>query len=235
MLPDIPLYLTITFILTAFFTVGIFASGFWESKNPKTKRWTHTLLLGVLFWMIFLSVLAINNYFIDRKATPPHVAIPVFISLGIILISFGLPRFRRTLDSISLESLTWLHVVRIPVEISLYWLFLEKQVPESMTFSGINFDILSGITAPIVVWAYFKREIIGSKILLLWNVLSLALLFIIVIRAFGAAPSPIQKWDFEQPNYAVLHFPFIWLPGVIVPLVFWSHLIAIRRLVLKKA
>lgn len=235
MLPGIPFYITLTFVLTTVLTTIFFLSSFWKSNLPKTKKWTHAWMLGLLFWLIFLSVLAVNGYFMDRKSTPPNVAIPVIIFMSVIGISFLIPRFRRVLDSLSLESLTWIHVVRIPVEICLYWLFLEKQVPESMTFSGINFDILSGLSAPIIAWAYFKREMIGPRVLLVWNFICLVLLFVVVIRAVGAVPSPNQHWDFEQPNFAVLHYPFIWLPGFIVPLVFWSHLISIRRLTMKPA
>jgi hypothetical protein len=233
MLPQLPLHIPIIFVLTAVLCAIFFLSAIWNSSNPRTKKWTHTWMLGFLFWLIFLSVLAVNGYFMDRKSSPPHVAVPVIIFMSVIAFSFLIPRFRKALDSLSLESLTWLHIVRVPVEICLYWLFLEKQVPESMTFSGINFDIITGISAPVLAWAYFRREIIRNRVLLIWNILGIILLLIIVVRAVGAVPSPNQLWDFEQPNYAVLHFPFIWLPGFIVPLVLWSHLISVRRLTMK--
>jgi hypothetical protein len=40
----------------------------------------------------------------------------------------------------------------------------------------------------------------------------------------------LQQFGFDQPTVAVLYFPFIWLPGIVVPLVYFSHLVAIRRL-----
>jgi hypothetical protein len=36
---------------------------------------------------------------------------------------------------------------------------------------------------------------------------------------------------FEQPNRAVLFFPFAWLPTVVVPLVLLAHLVTIKRLI----
>jgi hypothetical protein len=235
MLPQLPIYIPFVFVLTAVLCIVFFLSAIWKSTHLGTKKWTHAWMLGLLFWLIFLSVLAVNGYFMDRKSSPPHVAVPVIIFMSVIALSFLIPRFRKALDTLSLESLTWLHIVRIPVEICLYWLFLEKQVPESMTFTGINFDILTGLSAPIIAWAYFRKEIIRKRVLLIWNFIGIILLLIIVVRAVGAVPSPNQLWDFEQPNFAVLHFPLVWLPGVIVPLVFWSHLISIRRLTMKTA
>jgi hypothetical protein len=41
---------------------------------------------------------------------------------------------------------------------------------------------------------------------------------------------PFQQFAFDQPNIAVLYFPFIWLPSCVVPLVLLSHLAAIRQL-----
>lgn len=133
-----------------------------------------------------------------------------------------------------MKYLIWIHLVRIPVEICLLWLAQNKQVPFSMTFEGYNYDIIFGLTAPIVALLYFKFKRIPSSVFLAWNILGLISLLAIVIRAAGATPTKLQVWDFEQPNYAVLHFPFIWLPSVIVPIVMLAHLIAVRRVVLKK-
>ncbi|MEY3399501.1 MAG: hypothetical protein RL220_2095 [Bacteroidota bacterium] len=235
MLPGIPLHVYLVFGICAFFTVGAFIAACWNGNSDRLRNFTWFISLALLFWMIFQSILSVNGYFMDRKATPPHLAIPVMMFLGAIALVFSFRKTRKVLDHLSLEILTWLHIVRIPVELCLYWLFLEKQVPQSMTFEGMNFDIISGITAPVVAWAYFRKEVIGPKILLYWNIGALVLLLIVVIRGTGAVPSPIQSWDFEQPNYAMLHFPFSWLPTVIVPIVLMSHLIAIRRILSGKA
>jgi len=35
---------------------------------------------------------------------------------------------------------------------------------------------------------------------------------------------------FDQPNIAVLYFPFSWLPTYVVPVVLFCHLAALRKL-----
>ena len=42
---------------------------------------------------------------------------------------------------------------------------------------------------------------------------------------------PFQKFGFEQPNKAITYFPFILLPALIVPLVIWTHLSDILKLI----
>jgi hypothetical protein len=103
-----------------------------------------------------------------------------------------------------------------------------------MTFEGRNLDILSGLTAPLVYYFAFVQKTLGRKGQLLWNVACIALLMNIVGTAALAAPTPFQKLAFEQPNVGVLYFPFVWLPGVVVPLVLLSHLASVRQLLRKK-
>jgi hypothetical protein len=49
------------------------------------------------------------------------------------------------------------------------------------------------------------------------------------------APSPVQRLAFEQPNVALLHFSFGWLPAVLVPLVLLAHVAALRQLLARGA
>lgn len=58
----------------------------------------------------------------------------------------------------------------------------------------------------------------------------LIMLTIIVSIAILSAPFPFQQLAFEQPNVAVLRFPYILLPSVIVPLVYLSHFITLKWL-----
>ena len=127
-------------------------------------------------------------------------------------------------------TLTLLHTIRIPVEFVLYWLYLDKQVPKLMTFAGGNYDIISGLTAPVIYYYGFVKKTFSRGILLGWNVICLGLLLNIVARAVLSSPSTFQKLAFDQPNMAILHFPYNWLPSVIVPLVLFSHLVSIRSL-----
>lgn len=98
------------------------------------------------------------------------------------------------------------------------------------TFEGRNFDIISGLTAPAIFYFGFIKNQIDKKLILVWNFICLGLLINIVVNAVLSAPFPFQKFAFDQPNIAVLYFPFNWLPSCVVPLVLLSHLATIRQL-----
>lgn len=226
---EIPGHITLIFILTTFATymMLVMSNLFAETKQIQNKAVVLALLS--LLWVIFQSTLALNAWYMDRKTVPPHLAFPVISWLLMLTLVFGVPRLRVWTDQLSMNVLTWIHIVRLPVEFCLLWLAGERQLPWSMTFEGYNFDIIFGITAPVMALLYFNFKKINERIFMIWNVLGLISVLAVVIRGIGAVPSPLQLWDFTQPNYAVMHFPFIWLPSFIVPVVILSHLKAIRK------
>jgi hypothetical protein len=116
------------------------------------------------------------------------------------------------------------------VEIGLYCLFIHKAIPQLMTFEGRNFDIISGITAPLVAWLGFVKRKLHKTVILAWNIICLLLVLNIVTHGILSVPSPAQQFAFDQPNIAVLYFPITWLPAFIVPLVIFTHLVSIRQL-----
>jgi hypothetical protein len=99
-----------------------------------------------------------------------------------------------------------------------------------MTIEGSNFDILSGLSAPFIGYLAFKGGITRKILLWTWNIFCLLLLFNVVITAVLALPTPAQQISFDQPNIAVLYFPFNLLPAYVVPLVLFGHLAAFRKL-----
>jgi hypothetical protein len=152
-----------------------------------------------------------------------------------VFIGFGLTKKRINwiAENRRTELSTFLHTVRIPVEIILFYLFTANMIPELMTFEGRNFDILAGITAPIMGFLWFKKRI-GRSTLIIWNSIALCLVLFIFANGILSNESPIQMFGFEQPNKAINYFPFILLPATIVPIVIYTHLTDLIILLKKK-
>jgi hypothetical protein len=113
-------------------------------------------------------------------------------------------------------------------------LFTYKFVPQLLTFEGRNFDIISGLTAPIIYYYGFVKNKLNPKLILTWNIACLLLLLNTVANAVLSTPFKFQLFAFDQPNVAVLNFPFNLLPSFIVPIVILSHLAFIRSYVKRK-
>jgi len=183
-----------------------------------------------LTWLVIQAFLSYSGFYLVTETIPPRFLLLIGPPLLLILYLFISRKGKMLLDTIDPETLTYLHCVRIPVEITLWLLFSYKFVPQLMTFEGRNFDILSGITAPLIAYFGYRQTKLNKKILLVWNFICLGLLINIVINAVLSVPFPFQQFAFDQPNTGVLYFPFTWLPCFIVPAVLFSHLVCIRKL-----
>jgi hypothetical protein len=226
-----PVWLAIAFALITALTL----LGFLVAVRKATSKHTVTILVGLLSWVILLGLLASQDFFLALNVMPPRFPLAVVPPILVIISLFVSPGGRQFLDAFPLSTLTYLNVIRVPVELVLYGLYVHHQIPELMTFEGRNFDILAGLTAPVIAYFAFHRHVVSNRWLLVWNVISLLLLTNIVTNAILSAPLPFQQLAFEQPNVAILKFPFVWLPGFVVPVVLLGHLVSIRRLTASKS
>ena len=223
MIEHLPFWISILFLGAFFATLGLF-----HYSNGKPK----TVSLIIILWSIAHSVLAYIGFYKVTQTYPPRFALVLLPVIAIIIFSL----FPQNLNKIKLHRntgiSTFLHTIRIPVEIVLLQLFIYKMVPQLMTFEGSNFDILMGITAPMIGTLLYKNKI-GSIGLLLWNAIGLILILSILFFGLLSAELPFQQFGFDQPNQAVTYFPFILLPATIVPIVIWTHLTDIAILISK--
>jgi hypothetical protein len=220
LLTYLPLPMIIFFLLTTL--LALFFLG-------KAVRGSKTAVIGSILWMCVQSAIALSGFYLVTSAVPPRFLLAVVPPLLLIAGLFATTAGRRFLDGMDLKWCVLIHSIRIFVEINLYWLFIYKQVPALMTFEAGNLDILAGLTSPLIWWA-FSRGHIGKRGLLIWNSLCLLSVLNAFVRAMLSAPFRFQKFAFDQPTIAILHFPFVLLPAFIVPAVLLCHLVVFRKL-----
>lgn len=222
-MPPVPVALNLAFGLTTALTLGLLlwavAAQYWQS-----------LLVRGGMWLLNQAVMAYTGFYTVTNTLPPRFALVVGPPLLELLLLLVTARGRRFLDALRPDRLTLLHMVRVPVELVLFGLYHYQAVPRLMTFEGHNWDILMGLSAPLVYYAAYRRRALGRAGLLIWHVVGLGLLGNIVRLGLLSAPGPFQQFAFEQPNVALAHFPYVWLPAFVVPVVLLAHLAALREL-----
>ncbi len=218
---NLPSYICIAFVLTTLLTVFFFYEAASRSR---------TALIILLVWITLQALISTTGFYTITNSLPPRFLLLVVPPLFTIVLLFNTAKGKVFIDLLDVKALTLLHIVRIPVELVLYGLFIYKKVPELMTFDGRNLDMLSGLSAPFIYYFGYIKQKITPKVILVWNIVCLGLLLNIVVYAVLSTPVPFQEFAFDQPNIAVLYFPFIWLPCCVVPLVLLSHLVSIRRM-----
>jgi hypothetical protein len=217
----LPFYISPFFILITLLTVFLFY------KASNRSRITVIVLLALL---AIQAVIGLSGFFRVTNTTAPRFLLLIAPPLLCIVVFFITKKGRLFMDSFDAKRLTLLHTIRIPVEIGLFILCSYQVIPALMTFEGRNFDIIAGLTAPFVYYFGFLKNKLSPRLLLAWNFICLGLLANIVTNAILSAPFPFQQFGFDQPNIALLYFPYVWLAGCIVPLVLFSHLATIRQL-----
>lgn len=227
---NIPSYVHLTFMSCVVATFGfIYFAIHQASTNRSNVPVFYTTFCAI--WIFVISLLSIQGFFQDYVSMPPRL----FLGLGVlVLIIIGLMSsagVRSFLADMPITTLTYIHIIRVPVEIVLWWLYINGAVSEVMTFEGVNYDILSGISAPFAGLFLVGMKSKSRIAAIIWNLLALALLVNIVIRAIMATPYFYNPTDFDVPNLAVFYFPYVLLPLFIVPAILFCHVASLYKLI----
>jgi len=184
----------------------------------------HKLSIQVyIIWSIFIVFAALSGLFIQF---PPSFAL---LLLGTVIIIVWCTKL-LTNTKINIYLLLAINILRIPIEFVLYSLFKAKMLAREMTFIGFNYDIIFGITALVfLIIGIFFRKIFYFQIFRLCNIFGICSVLIVVILGILSSPIPIQLIAYDQPNIAMLRFPYALLPNLVVLLVILSHILLLRN------
>jgi hypothetical protein len=189
------------------------------------KKQVGGISLGILLWLVISGVLAYLGFFNDFTTLPPKFIIVILVPLITILWGTSTDSFRQMVRHISPQQILYLQGFRVVVEILLWMLFIAGSIPEQMTFEGLNWDILAGITGPVAGFLFYKNKI-GPFAVKVWNICGLVLLINIIIVAILSTPVPFRLFMNEPANTIVTTFPIVWLPAFLVPLAYGLHIIS---------
>jgi len=190
--------------------------------------WESVLMVGVAYLGVPAVLARLGA--LDRYSPLPAPA--MLLLLGLTLATIGLvfsPYGTKAVLAIPAASVVLLQGFRIPVEWLLHRLYLEGAVPVEMTYSGRNWDIISGVTGLALGWFMGRGRPTRGLLVLAWNVLGLALLMNIVTIAVLATPVPFRHFTDGPANLLPSTFPWVWLPSFLVQLALASHLLVFRQ------
>ena len=77
---------------------------------------------------------------------------------------------------------------RLPLELAMHAMAERGVMPAQMSYTGRNFDIITGITA-LIVAPLVARGIGGRRLVAIWNVLGLGLVLNVVVVAMLSTPT----------------------------------------------
>ncbi len=205
-----------------------------RSGDHRLTKVPNRFLTIVVVWMVILFILSVTGFTSNFSSTPPRMFILLFLVFAVVLTLVVSGKTDAMLRVTPYHWLVNIQSFRIVVELILWWMSVEYFIPEQMTFEGLNLDILAGLSAP-VIYLVIKRDPASSrKTLLIWNIISLLLLVNIVTIAILSLPTQFRAFMNEPSSFILTQFPFILLPGILVPLAYSMHFLSLRKLFIER-
>lgn len=196
----------------------------------KKRKLLYFISFGLTCWLGILTALSFLGIFSDFNSLPPKILIAAFPPLLLIVYLFFSKDFFRVLACIPPAWLIYVQSFRIILEIILWMGLIAGFVPFQMTFEGLNFDIVAGISALMGGFVFFAGGRLRRLEATLWNVFGIILIINIVTIAVLSTPSPFRVFMNEPANTFIAYFPFIWIPGFLVPFALAMHLFSLKQL-----
>jgi hypothetical protein len=227
--PAVAAFIVIPILLFAVLVRSIVAVWQRAGHSASAARRAGAITAAVsAIWMMATWMAAASGALQVWDRTPPPFAL---LLVGVITVSLSLA-FSRAGYHLATYAPLWALVAvqsfRLPLELAMHRLYERGIMPSQMTYTGRNFDIVTGATA-IVVALLVANGIGGRRLVAAWNVLGFALLVNIIVVAILSTPI-FHYFGPDRLNTFVTYVPFIWLPAVMVTAALAGHLIIARAL-----
>jgi hypothetical protein len=197
------------------------------ADGPRRAR---RFLLAVAAWFAVALALAESGVLQSADVSPP----PMLLIMLPMLLLPALLAFSRVgtalVEHVPLAALVGFHAFRLPLELVMHRAASAGIMPPQMTFTGLNFDIATGISA-LLVASLAARGLASRALIVAFNLLGTTLLVVIgavaiaslpAFKAFGSDPSLVNTWVTEAP--------FVLLPAGLVSSALFGHLLLWRWL-----
>ena len=199
------------------------------------ERQSRALLLaspGIGLWLGVTAAVADSGALAPGPIPPPLMLFfgaCNLAALGLAFSSVG----KRVSIHVPMFALVGFQAFRLPLELVLHRWYTEGVIPVQMTFSGHNFDIVTGILAVVVGYSLWRRKL-GRRAALAFNLLGLGLLLTVGTIAVLSSPIPARAYDDDPVLLLAFSSPYVWIVPVCISGALFGHVVALRALWLSR-
>ena len=211
---------TAAFLLVVAFVLAAGTAGVHVAR--RSPRLTAAFVAGGCLWLIVTGV------WVAAGGTRTSVAgmMAFFAVSNGMAVLLGLsPVGRWIATGVPVGALVAFQGFRLPLELILHAWAEGGTIPGTMTWSGSNFDIVSGIVA--LGAAPFARH---RAVAWAANLVGFALLVNVARVALMSAPTRFG-WGVEPPLMLVMYLPYAWIAPVCVAGALCGHIVLTRALI----
>jgi hypothetical protein len=208
--------------VVAVFIWGVWISARRESVSPAPR--TLLVAVGTIIWLSAILLVVGSGWLEgDQRRVLVFGGVMNAVSLGI-----GLSPVGRWLSSLPLVALVAFQGFRLPLELVLHSWAAQGVIPETMTWSGRNWDIVSGVLA--LVAAPFSRR---SRVVA-WIANGVGLALLANVMRVAVMSSPVSfGWPVLPKLELIFHVPYALIVPVCIGGALIGH-IALTRALLRR-
>lgn len=237
MSPAIPFYTHILiFIICGILTWFIFYAlnyALNEIKAIQITRKKYFLFTALIIsgWLAITAFIALNGTLLDFVSVPPKIILLIIPPVLAISYLSNSERVNKLIESIPVSWFVYIQSFRILLELMLWLLFISNVIPVQMTFEGLNYDVLTGLSAPLIGYYCLTINKWPRIAAVLWNIAGLLLVTNIFIVSVLSTPTPMRQFFNEPANTMIAYFPNVWIAAFIVPFAYFMHILSLKQII----
>lgn len=221
-------------LLTVLLAILLFAlaSSVASKAFAVAERRTFRIKTAVLLfsWLAYISVFSACGIFTVASLPPRIPILLVFPTFAFMIYFFRSKKFKAFIAHTPPSWPIYIQSFRIVVELLILGMFLKGIFPKAATFEGYNFDIVMGLSAPVIGYVGFRKNAPNRLMVTLWNIAGFitlaAVVFVILSQAYfphlwGVNESLVSKGGFA--------FPYTFLAGFLMPVAVFLHVYSLVK------
>jgi hypothetical protein len=213
------------FVLICLGVVSALLSGIWKSAvrdgvDPLQR--TLFVFLATFVWLSLISGLVYSGW----AEANPRRTIAFLLVINLVSLAIGLSPVGRWLAGSSLTWLVAFQGFRLPLELILHTWAAQGVIPTTMTWTGANWDIVSGLVALLL--APFVRRF--RALAWLANGIGIVLIANVIRVAVLSSPLPFA-WPVTPKLELIYHLPYALIVPICVGGALMGHLALTRALI----
>jgi hypothetical protein len=218
----------IVFVVTCAGVVTAFLGGIWRSaryQSVNPSRRTLFVAIGTIVWLAAVLVVVASGWLRGGQGRLLLFA----ATLNAVSLAVGVSPIGRWLSLLPLPALVAFQGFRLPLELVLHSWVGQGVIPSTMTWSGRNWDVISGVLALIAA------PLCGRSLICAWIANGVGLGLLLNVMRVAVLSSPVSfGWPIEPKLELIYHVPYALIIPVCIGGALIGH-IALSRALLRRS
>jgi hypothetical protein len=191
------------------------------------------VLVALGAWFVLVLAVGATGALSPAYGGAPALGLAVILPVAALVWAYrAMPSVGQAMAATPLSALIALNAIRV-LGLSFIILYAEGRLPAPFAPSAGWGDVFMGVTALPLAWAVTRFGAPLRPVVLLWNALGVADLVAAVTLGALSTPGPLQVFVGPPDSSAMTTLPWLIIPGFLVPILLFIHVVIFARLFAK--